>query len=127
MRPFAILKFLGFALLLNALFFFISALISWHYKESSFTPLFYTALMCVLLGALPVLFVEPIEEINFREGIAISVLGWLATCFFGAVPYFMWGGEFTFANAIFESVSGYTTTGSTILVDIESLTKGLLF
>ncbi|HBQ58015.1 MAG TPA: cation transporter, partial [Porphyromonadaceae bacterium] len=39
----------------------------------------------------------------------------------------MWGGEFTFANALFESVSGYTTTGATILRDVEALTKGLLF
>lgn len=127
MRPYAILKYLGFALLLNALFLFISASISWYFNENSFIPLFYTALMCVLLGAFPVLFVEPIEEINFKEGTAISVLGWLTTCFFGAVPYFMWGGEFTFAHAVFESVSGYTTTGSTVLQNIEMLTKGLLF
>lgn len=57
----------------------------------------------------------------------ISVFGWILTCFVGAVPYFMWGGEFTFTNALFESVSGYTTTGATILKDVEALTKGLLF
>ena len=46
---------------------------------------------------------------------------------FGMLPYVLWGGEFTLANAWFESVSGYTTTGSTILTDIEALPKSLLF
>ena len=127
MRTRAILKFLGFVLLFNAAFLFVSALISWHLRENSFTPLFYTAMVCAILGIFPTIFVERIEEINFREGIAISVFGWLITCFLGSVPYFMWGGEFTFANALFESVSGFTTTGGTVLTNVEALTKGLLF
>ena len=49
------------------------------------------------------------------------------SCLIGAVPYILWGGEFTFSNAFFESVSGFTTTGSTILQNIEALPHGLLF
>lgn len=127
MRPKAIAKYLGFVLLFNALFLYISAAISFFLKENSLIPLLYSAVICTVLGFFPQIFVEKIEEINFREGMAISVFGWLLTCFAGAVPYFMWGGEFTFANAIFESVSGFTTTGSTILQDVEGLTKGMLF
>ena len=70
---------------------------------------------------------EKTEELKPHEGIAISVLGWILTCIVGAIPYFMWGGEFTLTNAIFESTAGYTTTGSTILTNIEMLPKGLLF
>lgn len=127
MRPKAIAKYLGFVLLFNALFLYISAAISLFLKENSLTPLLYSAVVCTILGLFPQVFVEKIDEINFHEGMAISVFGWLLTCFVGAVPYFMWGGEFTFANAIFESVSGFTTTGSTILQDVETLTKGMLF
>ncbi|HBG80964.1 MAG TPA: cation transporter, partial [Porphyromonadaceae bacterium] len=75
----------------------------------------------------PQIFVEKTEELKPHEGIAISVLGWILTCIVGAIPYFMWGGEFTLTNAIFESTAGYTTTGSTILTNIEMLPKGLLF
>jgi trk system potassium uptake protein TrkH len=73
------------------------------------------------------IFVPHITEINFREGMMTVVLGWLVTCIAGALPYIMYGHEFSLVNAWFESVSGYTTTGSTILHDIESLPKGLLF
>lgn len=127
MRTKAIAKYLGYVLLFNALFLYIAAAISFFLRENSLTPLLYSAVVCTILGLFPQIFVEKIDEINFREGMAISVFGWILTCFAGAVPYFMWGGEFTFTNAFFESVSGFTTTGSTILKDIEILPKGLLF
>ena len=127
MRTKAIAKYLGFVLLFNALFLYISAAISLLLHENSLTPLLYSAVVCTVLGSFPQIFVEKIDEINFREGMAISVFGWLLTCFAGAVPYFMWGGEFTLTNAVFESTAGYTTTGSTILTNIEILPKGLLF
>ena len=122
-----IVKYLGYVLLFNALFFYISASISFFFHENSLTPLLYSAVVCTILGSFPLIFVEKIDEVNFREGMVISVFGWILTCFVGAVPYFMWGGEFTFTNALFESVSGYTTTGATILKDVEALTKELLF
>ena len=127
MRTSAIVKYLGFVLLFNALFMFIAAAISLFLKENSFTPLFYSAVVCTILGFFPLVFIEKIEEISFHEGMIISVFGWLTTCLVGVIPYFMWGGEFTLANAIFESVSGYTTTGATILQNVEALTKGMLF
>ncbi|HHV86175.1 MAG TPA: TrkH family potassium uptake protein [Petrimonas sp.] len=127
MRTKAIAKYLGFVLLFNALFLYISAAISLFLHENSLSPLLYSAVVCTILGLFPQIFVEKIDEINFREGMAISVFGWILTCLAGAVPYFMWGGEFTFVNALFESVSGYTTTGATVLKNVEALTKGLLF
>ena len=57
----------------------------------------------------------------------IIVLSWILSFLFGMLPYVMWGGEFSLVNALFESVSGYTTTGSTILSDIEALPRSLLF
>ncbi len=127
MRAKAIIKYIGYILLFNAVFLFISSGISFFNDETSLIPLFYTAIVCTIIGLFPQIFIEKILEINFQEGIAISIFGWIITCFFGSIPYFMWGGEFSFANAIFETVSGYTTTGASILQDVEGLTKGLLF
>ena len=127
MRKEAIIKYIGYVLIFNAVFLYTSALISLFLRENSFVPLFYSGLVCTILGLFPLIFTERIDEIRFSEGLAISVMGWFITCLVGMLPYVMWGGEFTFANAFFESVSGYTTTGSTILNEIESLPKGILF
>ena len=127
MRTEVILKYLGFILLFNAIFLLIAFLISLIDGDSSAIPLLFSFIICVLFGFYPLIFVEDISDISFSEGIAIVVVGWLTTCVIGMMPYLMWGGEFTLINAWFESVSGFTTTGSTILNDVESLPRGLLF
>jgi len=126
-RTRVVIKYLGYILLFNALFLFISAIISFFNKENSLNALLFSAALCATLGVFPYIFVEKIEEIRFHEGLSISVLGWIITCIVGMIPYFIWGGEFTFTNALFESVSGYTTTGASILNNVEALPKGLLF
>ncbi len=127
MRKEAIIKYVGYILLFNALFLYVSATISFFLNETSLVPLLYSALVCTILGLFPLIFIEKIEDLRSNEGLAISVIGWFITCIVGMIPYVMWGGEFTFVNAFFESVSGYTTTGATILTEIESLPKGILF
>lgn len=121
-----IIKHLGYILLFNAVFLMISAGLSYFNQETSFIPLLYTAVVCVVLGSFPLIFSERTDNLNFGEGLAIVVFGWLLTCFAGMLPYVMWGGGFTLVDAWFESVSGYTTTGSTIINDIEALPQGLL-
>ena len=125
MRAKVIIKYLGYVLLFNALFMYISAIISFFLKESSLVPLLYSAIVCTIIGIFPQIFVGKIEEINFHEGMSISVFGWIITCLVGAIPYFMWG-EFTL-SMLFLKVCGFTTTGSTILTNVEVLPKGLLF
>jgi trk system potassium uptake protein TrkH len=122
-----VIKYLGYILLFNALFLFISATISFFNGENSLNALLFSAALSATLGIFPYIFVEKIDEIRFQEGLAISVLGWIVTCIVGMIPYFIWGGEFSLSNALFESVSGYTTTGASILNDVEALPKGLLF
>jgi len=126
-RTRVVIKYLGYILLFNALFLFISATISFFNNEDSLNALLFSAALCATLGFFPYIFVEKIEEIRFQEGLAISVLGWIITCIVGMIPYLIWGGEFTLVNALFESVSGFTTTGASILNDVEALPKGLLF
>jgi len=127
MRLHIILRYVGIILLVNAGFLLIAAAISFLNGDSAFFALFYTCLISALFGAFPFIFVPPAKEISNKEGFAILVSSWLLACLFGMVPYVMWGGEFTITNSWFESVSGFTTTGSSILTDIESLPKGLLF
>lgn len=119
----------GVALLCVAAFMFVSAIVaalnSW---DSSFYPLLLSCILTFCCGIFPLVFVSRSQaEINTREGVVIIILSWLLSCVFAMMPYALWGGEFTLANAWFESVSGITTSGATILNDIESLPDGLLF
>ena len=67
------------------------------------------------------------DYISQREGMAIVALGWTAVGLFGALPFWLGGEIPSFLDAFFESVSGFTTTGSSILNNIEGMSKGLLF
>ena len=111
-----------------ALFMLVSAGVSMYNNyDSAFSPLLLSSFMTLLLGIFPMFFVEKVEEISTKEGYAIVVGSWLLACVVGMFPYLIWGGEFTIMNAWFESVSGFTTTGASILNDIEFLPNGLLF
>ncbi|HLF36217.1 MAG TPA: TrkH family potassium uptake protein [Cyclobacteriaceae bacterium] len=127
MRLNIIIRYIGTVLLFNSVFLFISLLISIYHHENSIVPLLYGTLICILFGIFPLIFVPPASEISVKEGLSIVVSGWFVTTIAGSLPYILWGGEFTLINAWFESVSGYTTTGSSILIDVEALPKGLLF
>lgn len=118
----------GRALLVSALFMFISMLISiGDGMDSAFAPLSISFIITFITGAFPFIFVRKSEAISLQDGFMIIVLSWILSFLFGMMPYVMWGGEFSLVNALFESVSGYTTTGSTILTDVEALPRSLLF
>ena len=118
----------GKALLVSALFMLLSVAVSVFYgMDSGFTPLLISGILTALVGAFPLIFVRTAPLMSLKDGFITIVLAWLLSFVFGMLPYIIWGGEFTIINAWFESVSGYTTTGSTILNDIEALPKSLLF
>ena len=119
----------GKALLVSALFMFLSIVVSLvNGQDSAFSPLLISFIITLIFGSFPFIFVKGQQQIlSLNDGFLTIVLSWLLSFIFGMLPYVLWGGEFTLANAWFESVSGYTTTGSTILNDIEALPKSLLF
>lgn len=127
MRPHIIFRYSGFVFLFNAVFLSISSIISAIHMDTAFFPLLYSTIISILFGVFPFIFVPPTTEITNKEGLLIVLTCWLVSCVIGIIPYLLWGGEFTLTNAWFESVSGFTTTGSTILKDIEALPLGLLF
>ena len=115
-------------LLVLAAFMLASAGISYMSGvDSAYTPLVMSSLLTLLMGCFPLIFVPRTDRISQKEAYCIVVGAWVVASVVGMFPYLMWGGEFTPINAWFESVSGFTTTGASILNDIEALPRGLLF
>ncbi|HNS31124.1 MAG TPA: potassium transporter TrkG, partial [Tenuifilaceae bacterium] len=127
MRLYIVLRYIGLVLLLNAAFMFVAFLISAYNADSAMIPLLLSSILTSLVGFFPMIFVAPTDTLSNKEAYVILVFSWLVVCLFGMLPYLLWGGEFTVVNSWFEIVSGFTTTGSTILTNVESLPKGLLF
>ena len=118
----------GIALLVSSLFMLLSVGISLlDGGDSALAPLLISFALTFTVGIFPFIFVRRTERITLKDGYMIIFLSWLLSFLFGMLPYALWGGPFTLANAWFESVSGFTTTGSTILEDVEALPRSLLF
>lgn len=128
MRLHVVIRYIGMVMQFIAAFMFLSAVVSMlNYYDSAFYPLLLSSFLTSLMGLFPLIFAEKAEDIKIKEGYAIVVGSWLVACIVGMFPYVIWGGEFSAINAWFESVSGFTTTGASILNDIEFLPRGLLF
>ena len=118
----------GIALLVSALFMLLSAFVSLRDGgDSALAPLLISFTITFMVGIFPFIFVRKTAQISLKDGYMIIFLSWLLSFIFGAMPYALWGGPFTVINAWFESVSGFTTTGATILSDVEALPRSLLF
>ena len=121
--------YVGVSLLLVAVLMAVSGLIACFTPgDESRLPLLYSAFLTGIVGFYPLIFVKNgRHHLSFREGNGIVVGAWLAAGLFGMLPFLFYGQEFNFVNALFESVSGFTTTGASILNDIEALPRGLQF
>ena len=118
----------GIALLVDSLFMLLSVFVSlWYGHDSALTALLISFSITFIFGVFPFIFVRKTARISLKDGYMIIFLSWLLSFIFGMLPYALWGGPFTVINAWFESVSGFTTTGATILEDIEALPHSLLF
>ncbi|MBR4994885.1 MAG: TrkH family potassium uptake protein [Alistipes sp.] len=128
MRFSVVIRYIGVILLVLAAFMLLSAGIAYFSNvDSSYYPLVMSSLLTLLLGCFPLIFVPTTDRISTKEGYGIVVGAWIVASIVGMFPYLMWGGEFSIINAWFESVSGFTTTGASILNNIEGLPRGLLF
>jgi len=123
-----ILYFIGFLLLFNGVFMFVSSIVSYYYKDGITMDMIYSGIIVTLIGGL-LLFLNRNhdKQLNKREGYLVVVLGWLAMIFTGTLPYLLTGTIDGFSNIIFETTSGFTTTGATILNDVEAMPEGILF
>jgi len=126
-RP--VLLLLGRLLFVISLFMLVPALASWYYDE----PLIVQAFLMTAgfgiaaAGALVVLFRKGQHEpIGLREGFLLVTLSWVLSSFLGAIPFYITGTLAGFADAWFEAVSGFTTTGASVLADVESASRGIV-
>lgn len=98
------------------------------YRDGSALPLIKAMLLTVGFGLTLFLLFRSAENpiISHREGMAIVALGWLAAGLVGALPFYLGGTFDAFADAFFESVSGFSTTGASVLINIEVVPRGIL-
>ncbi len=100
---------------------------SLYYKENDLYAIFVSAIIIILLG-LPIWWVfRKSHELDIKDGFFIAVFGWLLISAVSGLPFMIHGSIPSFTDAFFEMMSGYTTSGATILTDIEVVPHGLLF
>lgn len=119
---------IGLLVLFLGLSMSLPLLVSLIYQDSSTRPLLLSIGICCGLGLSIFLLSrgEEVTHLSHRDGVAIVTLGWLAAGLAGAFPFLLSGALDSFTDAYFESLSGFTTTGATILSDIERLPPGIL-
>lgn len=123
-----IFHFFGLLMLFNGGFMLVSALLSLLYKDGVTGKLCIAAVITLLLGTIAMVFTRKHnKEMNKREGYIVVAFGWIIMALTGTLPYVVTESIPSFTNAFFETMSGYTTTGASILNDIEAMPKGILF
>ena len=122
-----IFKTLGFLLIVEAACMLPSVLVSLIYGQNDFSA-FVITIAILLVAGVALYSIRPRNSnLYSRDGFAIVSLGWNMVSVFGALPFILSGAIPSFIDAFFECVSGFTTTGSSILTEVESLPKGILF
>ncbi|MCW0481932.1 TrkH family potassium uptake protein [Gaoshiqia sediminis] len=124
----AIIKILGFLLIVEGAFMLLAFSVSLIYQEHDMIPLLKSALLSIFIGGITVFATRNAQKnISKNDGFIIVSLVWVIFSFFGSLPYLISGSIPNLTDAFFETMSGFTTTGSSILNDIESLPHGILF
>ncbi|MDR3062313.1 MAG: TrkH family potassium uptake protein, partial [Dysgonamonadaceae bacterium] len=125
-----IAKILGMTLVMESFFILIASGVSLVYGEPDFKYLLIAVGLCLSGGGGLVLsgnLAEKSKIVGKRESFFTVTISWILFSFFGSIPFFISGFIPSFTDAFFETMSGFTTTGATILTDIESLPHGLMF
>jgi trk system potassium uptake protein TrkH len=123
-----IFNFIGFILILNGIFMMLGIPFSLYYGDNDVTVLLGCGLGTSLVGTIIFLLTRDHEkDLRKREGYIVVSIGWLVMSLFGAIPFVVHGSIPSYTDAFFETMSGFTTTGASILNDIESMPHGLLF
>lgn len=123
-----VLRFIGKLLAIEAAALFVSMLVALISGEYELRPYIFTILACLFAGSLAMLFSrEANPAFSKREGFLIVTLSWALFSLFGSLPYMISNTIPNFADAYFETMSGFTTTGASVVDNIESFPKGILF
>ncbi len=119
---------MGLLLLFNGGFMVLAALVSGIYQDGVTLEITLAAIVTMFIGVLAMFFTRGHDkEVNRKEGYIIVTFGWIIMAASGVLPYLFSGAIPNITNAFFETMSGYTTTGASIIDDIEILPEGILF
>ncbi|WP_297763312.1 TrkH family potassium uptake protein [uncultured Muriicola sp.] len=119
---------MGLLLLFNGGFMILAALVSGIYQDGVTLEITLAAIVTMFIGVLAMFFTRGHDkEVNRKEGYIIVTFGWIIMAASGVLPYLFSGTIPNITNAFFETMSGYTTTGASIIDDIEILPEGILF
>jgi len=127
MRLLSVLHIQGLLLLFGAAFMLTPLPFSLYYGGADAAAILLSAGITAGVGALLHRLTRLRDELRVREALAAVSLAWVLLSLFGALPYLLSGSIPSFTDAFFETVSGFTTTGATVLADIEALPRGVLF
>ncbi|MGM0471989.1 MAG: TrkH family potassium uptake protein [Bacillota bacterium] len=127
MRLKIIFNILGKLLIFVGLTMLLPLLVALYYREIDAISFLVSMGLTVSVGKIMQKFSTSEQEVRHREGFAIVTLGWILISIFGAIPFMLSGVFDNFVNAFFESVSGFTTTGATVILSLESLSHSILF
>ena len=122
-----VIHILGVLLQVEGVLMLLPMFVAIIYGEKCWLSLFVVAVGAVILGTLLRLKKMRRERFHAREGFVITALSWLVMSLVGALPFCISGAIPSFTDALFETASGFTTTGASILTDIEALPHGMLF
>lgn len=122
-----ILNIMGYTLWVEAGCLLLPLLVSAGYGETCWEPFLWTLGLCSLCGLILTRIPARKNRLQGRDGYAVVAMAWIVLCLFGAVPYVLSGAVPHYADALFETASGLTTTGATILTDVEAMPRGILF
>jgi len=126
MRTGGVLNILGKLLILLSLFLLLPIPVSFYYQDGMMRDFLISSLIGALVGGVLVALFAPEKDLAYRDGFGVVVLSWLGLAFLGALPFYFSGQMPSFVDCYFESMSGFTTTGSTILTEVEVLPKSVL-
>ncbi|MBU5625516.1 TrkH family potassium uptake protein [Oscillibacter sp. MSJ-2] len=118
---------LGRILLVESVLMLLPLMVTLAYGESAVFAFCLPIVLSALCGALLGVRTPKNTTIYAKEGLVIVALSWLAMSLFGALPFYLCGSFSSFVDCFFETVSGFTTTGASILTEVESLEHGILF
>ena len=123
-----ILYLLGYVLLLLGGFLLLPVIVALIYGEGDWASLLLTAGICAALGGL-LLLCKPKQRraMQARDGFVVVSLSWIVISLLGALPFYFYGATPSYLDAVFETASGFSTTGASILHNVEAVPHGLLF
>lgn len=120
-------KVLGALLVVEGLALLLPALVAFFRQDGSMDAFLLTAVISLLLG-IPLMLMDTAGmHMKHRDGFACVGLGWIVLAAVGALPYVLSGTLPNYIDALFETVSGFTTTGASVIADVEALPAGVLF